>query len=183
MNISIYSIGNNDFNFVVYNAIGQAVWKKEVQAIKSWLDDLDLIDYEEPKIVNFNYENSNEHFDFTKENPQICEIEHKNEKKKFSVKYTPNFQKSLDFKNYFSNGLQLNVNSQFEAIEYFENYCKNDLNLTYNSQFMSLGSSNKSSTILIAFNKPPELENILFLLHSNSTNRKEKLNQKPFSFF
>lgn len=137
--------------------------KKEVQAIKNWLDDLDSIDYEEPKIVNFNYENSNEHFDFTKENPQICEIEHKNEKKKFSVKYTPNFQKSLDFKNYFSNGLQLNVNSQFEAIEYFENYCKNDLNLTYSSQFMSLGSSNKSSTLLIAFNKPPELENILFL--------------------
>jgi len=33
INISIYSVGNNDFNFVIYNAIGQAVWKKDVQAV------------------------------------------------------------------------------------------------------------------------------------------------------
>ncbi|CAF0813477.1 unnamed protein product [Brachionus calyciflorus] len=92
----------------------------EVESIKNWIHDLNLVGYQEPLIVNFenngivqkNCAHKFGDFDFTR------------------VRYTPNFQKTIDSINYNSK-----TDENINLFNFFQNKCNQfNIDLNYSSK-------------------------------------------------
>ncbi|CAF0852096.1 unnamed protein product [Brachionus calyciflorus] len=124
--------------------------EEEVESIKNWIHDLTKVGYKEPIIVN--YENKE---------PIYVKCEHKlGDFDQTQIRYTPNFQKSLDSINY---GTEINEN--FQTLNYFQSECnKFNIDLNYSSKINSTESKLKFNfSILITFNHEPYEKNIVIL--------------------
>ena len=130
-------------------------WKtEEVDSIKNWLNDLNKIGYQEPTIVNYEYDSSfkmNRHFLNENKDPTY-----------FKVRYTPKYQKAIEFDNYCCDGKQMSVYDRFESIKYLENFCSlSNYSLKYNSTSVLETKANTQNIILIVtFNFEPNEVNI-----------------------
>ena len=118
---------------------------QEIDSIRKWLGDLNQIGYIEPQIVN---------------NEKIKNITEITE-----VRYTPNFQKGIDFENYCCDGRQTDVYEKIEKLIYFENFCNSsELKLDLNSsQILKMKEPKANYTLLITFNRKSFEDNIIFL--------------------
>ena len=116
---------------------------EEIDSIKRWLNDLNSIGYKEPEISNF----------------ETNDIK----KTQFEVKYSPNFQKGIDFENYCCDGNQDIIYEKVEKYSYFKKYCnsskfKIELNDILNYQPLKVNYS-----LLITFNYNALADNIYFI--------------------
>lgn len=139
------------------NMAKEKFWEyEEVDSIKNWLDDLNKIGYKEPKIVNFeNMKN------FTMETkPKNSNITY------FPVRYTPRFQKGIDFDNYCCEGQTMNVYDNYESLKFLDSFCmRSNHKLNYNSQHFELKTNDANLILIITFNFEPKPDNILVLHH------------------
>ena len=120
---------------------------EEVLSIKNWLQDLENIGYIEPKMQTTNSVSLTR---FLLLNKSLID-------ESFNVRYTPKFQKSIDFDSYCCarDSMPLNeLEENFKSIQYLENFCKlSNYSLKYDSNNFQLLSSNSSDiTLLITFN-------------------------------
>lgn len=130
-------------------------WEKdEVIGIKNWLDDLNSIGYIEPEIVNFEH---NQSISIEKCDYRINFLEYS------LVRFTPNFQKSIDSDNYCCNGKTQDVYENFETFEYFKNLC-DKVRVPLNYSFVQ-NNSRVNYSLLVTFNHLPIDENIVILKH------------------
>ena len=142
-----------------YNMAKENFWEHaEVDSIKNWLDDLNSIGYMEPRIVNYEYETS-----FSMDRFYLNE---NNDPSYFPVRYTPKFQKGLDFDNY-AEGEIIETFDNYKSIKYLEAYCaKNNYELRYNTASFEINTYNKPNIILIVtFNFDPIEENVELIKH------------------
>ena len=119
--------------------------KDEISYIKNWLNDLNNIGYQEPIILNFENKSKNNEF--------------------FEVRYSPEFQKGIDFENYCCNGNETLNYEKIQKLLFFQNYCKSsefkiDLNP---NKILNAKSSKVNYTLLITFNNQCLEGNIIFL--------------------
>lgn len=123
----------------------------EVESIKNWLADLKRIGYAEPKIINTNYNACSNNLDLNSQ---------------FKIRYSPIFQKNVDFENYCCEGQTVELYKNFESLKYIENYCsaaKVNLNLTWNQLEPKSKSKFNDIILLITFNHAPIEENIVMI--------------------
>ena len=118
---------------------------KEVNSIKKWLNDLTILGYKEPKIIMFESKKT------------VTNL--------IEVRYTPKFQRPLDFENYCCNGKQLDIYEKIEKYNYFRDFCNNtNVKLELRSNYIFYSEPFKVNfTLLITFNKKIYEENILFI--------------------
>ncbi|RNA28456.1 hypothetical protein BpHYR1_046286 [Brachionus plicatilis] len=123
-------------------------WQKsEIKSMENWIDDLVSIGYKEPKIVHFENKESRE---------KKCD--HKKGDFKFTkIRYSPNFQASID-------GLNFGPQSKdvLTKLEFFQNFCSNFGVMLNNSKITS-SPKKFNITILVTFNRVPIEKNIFFL--------------------
>ena len=80
-------------------------WEKdEINSIKNWLNDLNSIGYQEPKILN--YEDNSKYSEF------------------FEVRYTPQFQKGIELESYCCDGNQALYYEKTQQLQFFQDFCK-----------------------------------------------------------
>ena len=118
----------------------------EIDSIKSWLDDLNKIGYKEPEILN--HEN-----DDTRNNL-------------FEVRYTPKFQKGVDFENYCSDENLMEKYEKMQKLIYFQNFCKNSSEVNPLLTLEKVVNSNPlkfNYLLLVTFNHQSLEENIIFI--------------------
>lgn len=118
--------------------------KSEILSVKNWIDDLNLIGYKEPKIVNF------EKKDFKLEKCDYT-IGLFNYTK---IRYTPNFQKSIDF--------ETKSNEMSYKNEYFTQLCRNS-NQILNKTIVNKNPIKFNITALVTFNRNAFEDNIILL--------------------
>jgi hypothetical protein len=128
---------------------------EEVNGIHQWLNDLNSIGYIEPKIVNSEVINNFKigHYDYT------------------VVRYTPNFQISIDEDSYCCNGTSNQRTERLDSLNYFKNLCSSlNYSLTYDAINLSSDPVNEAKnkfnfSLLITFNHQPLEQNIVLLDH------------------
>jgi hypothetical protein len=123
----------------------------EVDSIKNWINDLKRVGYAEPSIVNFEIKD------------KIVSI--KKNSNFFLVRYTPRFQKTIDFDNY-NTGNIINVFDNYESIKFLEGFCmRSNQTLSFNFKHFQLESNPANVILIITFNFDPKPDNILVLTH------------------
>jgi hypothetical protein len=135
----------------------EGFWKKEeVDSIKLWLKDLNLIGYVEPKIVNFDVINQTDqfkigNFDFT------------------VVRYTPNFQISIDEDNFCCKGKSTQLYNRLESFVFLKTLCDEfEVSLNYETTKLAQSPNHNlkmNISLVITFNPPPTEYNIIILTH------------------
>ena len=134
-------------------------WKmEEVDGIKNWLHDLNKIGYQEPKIINSDIINKTCSGFKSDSDPSSY----------FQVRYTPKFQKSLDFDNYCCEGRIQAIYDNYESIKYLDDFCSlSKATLKFGTLFKFLGMEKTYSKInlLITFNFEPYARNIEVIRH------------------
>ena len=141
---------------------------EEIDSIKNWLSDLTQIGYVEPEMVNFehisvsnhncanNFQNINEMVKFNRYNSN--EIDY------IPVRYTPQFQKSVDVDNYCCEGQIEDKNTKLDTLLYFDRFCqKSGVKLDFNLSSIAVNDDPLQITLLITFNHEPNSLNIEFL--------------------
>jgi hypothetical protein len=133
----------------------------ELNGIRNWLDDLRSFGYQEPQIV-------------LHREPQLCLKGFFQEAIHFKVRYTPQFQKSLDLDTYCCNGTDLfRFNQRFESFNYLYDFCLQNNNVTLNYSMNKLKQqdflNSSSYELLITFNWAPRIENIILIKHIYGT--------------
>ena len=96
------------------------LWKpEEVDSIRNWLDDLNLIGYKEPTMINMESLGSEYRC-----NQQITETHSK-------VRFTPKFQISLDSDTYCCQGRGVqSVYDRLESFNYLNEFCTKSNNFS-----------------------------------------------------
>ena len=118
----------------------------EVDGIKNWIDDLNMIGYIQPKMLRVYQKSLSQYL-----NLNSSLIDHH-----FQVRYTPEFQKSIDFDNFCcknqSNSL-LELNEKIVSLQYLRKFCSLS-NFTLKFDIDQIDSQSKHSDIvlLITFN-------------------------------
>ena len=123
-------------------------WQKtEIISMKNWIFDLKSIGYIEPKIINFD----NEHSTQTKCSNHIGNFQFT------KIRYTPNFQLSIEEINFGSA-----PNDYMIKQEYFRKFCQN-YGVTFNDSNSIKNRSKFNISILVTFNRKPIEKNIILL--------------------
>ena len=133
-------------------------WKmEEVDAIKNWLHDLNRIGYQEPKIINFDFINKTCSGFKLDSDPSSY----------FQVRYTPKFQKSLDFDNYCCEGRIQAIYDNYESIKYLDEFCSlSNAKLNFSLNLIEKTPKFTKITLLITFNGEPYPQNIEVIRHT-----------------
>ncbi|RNA10032.1 hypothetical protein BpHYR1_001385 [Brachionus plicatilis] len=88
----------------------QEFWaKSEIKSVKNWIDDLILVGYVEPRIINF----ENKYLEMLKCEQKIGTFDYTR------IRYTPNFQKSIESLNF-----ETVPNEMESKAQYFTKFCK-----------------------------------------------------------
>ena len=127
----------------------------EVDSIRDWLDDLDKIGYEEPKIVTFETQNNTRKTADYKCRLPASNLEYTR------VRYTPKFQKSIDSENFCCGGRAQEVYDNFMTIDYLVKFCQlSNAKLDISHELIGKKEKYSNITLLISFNHEPRVQNI-----------------------
>jgi hypothetical protein len=142
----------------------EGFWKKEeVKSIKLWIKDLNLIGYLEPAIVNLETNNQTNKSIVVDLNYKIGDFDYT------LVRYTPNFQISIDEDNYCCGGKSIQAHDRLESFNFIKALCSGfNVSLNFNTAQFDDSLNEKHTfkfSLLITFNHDPIEENILFLYH------------------
>ena len=141
----------------------------ELDSIKNWLADLTHIGYVEPEIVNFEHDEPITNLNCTNKFQNINEMVkfhryNSNEIDYIPVRYTPEFQKSVDVDNYCCEGQMEVKNTKLDTLLYFDSFCRRSgVNLDLNLSSIAVNEDPLQITLLITFNHEPNSLNIEFL--------------------
>ena len=135
-------------------ALGNFWSLDEVDSIQNWLQDLTSLGYLEPEIIESNKRSC------TLPNYKDTFIE------LYAVRYTPNFQKSIDLDNYCCGGQLEEVYELLDSIECLKKFCANSFaKLNFEKMFAKKRRPRMNISLLVTFNWKPVATNIELIKH------------------
>ena len=132
--------------------------KKEIESIQNWIDDLNSIGYKEPEIINFEIDLKND----------TASLNCKDKNGKLPVRYTPKFQKSIDFDNYCCNNTNvIDINQKIESYQFLNNFCrKNGFKMNFTlDHILNTDKNYKKYDLIVTFNWDIRADNVVFIKH------------------